>query len=69
MNETTTPAAAPVINNAAPAAPVALAPAIGGWKKVLMQVGALTVAAGAGAAGGYLLAKRQEKSGHQAPTV
>lgn len=56
--ETSTPASAPVINTTGP---VQLAPATGGWKKILLQVSALTVAAGAGAAGGYMLAKRQDK--------
>lgn len=53
------PATAPVINTTA--APTQLAPATGGWKRVLMQVGALTLAAGAGAAGGYVLAKRSDR--------
>ncbi len=57
LNTAGQPATAPVINTTG----TQLAPAIGGWKKVLIQVGALTVAAGAGAAGGYILAKRQDK--------
>ena len=52
------PATAPMINMTGPAQ---LAPATGGWKRVLMQVGALTLAAGAGAAGGYVLAKRSDR--------